>query len=144
MWYQLLVFFHVLSVMLALGPFFLLIPLLRKMRVAQSEQLMPYISTFRLAVQFSRHGGHLLVLTGVLLIAFGPWTWKTSWVIVTVLIMFSSLYFFARAFSPILKALQEPGHDRKKLVAKLRNALYGYIFIMLLMMWIMKSKPVFW
>jgi hypothetical protein len=129
----------------ALGPVFILIPLLRKLRTANSDELKIYLPTFSFAVQLSKHAGHVLVPSGVLLMWLGHISWLNSWVLITIFILVSSLYFIARAFSPTLQALALPEHnDRKALVNKLRSSLWLYIILMMIMLWFMVSKPSFW
>jgi hypothetical protein len=142
--YQLLIFVHVVGVMMSVGPFFILIPLVSKIKIANQDQLEAYLPIFHYAVQFSKHSGHIMVSTGIILMYLGHWSWLTSWILLTILVMVSSLFFIARAFSPTLKKLRESPENRSKLVNKLRRSVYLYIMIMLLMMWFMVLKPNVW
>lgn len=143
-WYVLLLYIHIFSVVLSIGPYFILFPLLARIRNAPFEQLPDYLEPFRITVRLTKHAGHVLVATGVLLTWITAWTWKTSWIIVTVLIMVVSLYFIARAFSPLLRKLKAPHESRDFLVNKLRKALIWYVIITLSMMWFMVAKPTLW
>jgi hypothetical protein len=142
--YQWLLYIHILSVILSIGPFFVLIPLLAKIKTVDSFQLAPYLDSFDYVVRLSKHAGHILVISGVLLVWVGRWHWFTSWIVVTIAILMSTLFFIARAFSPILRKLRKPDNDRHELVKKLTRALLFYIFIMLVMMWFMVAKPTLW
>ncbi|MDU0200360.1 MULTISPECIES: DUF2269 family protein [Paenibacillus] len=143
-WYILLLYIHIFSVVLSIGPYFVLFPLLAKIRTAPFELLPEYLEPFRITVRLTKHAGHVLVATGILLTWLTEWTWKTSWIVFTVLIMVASLYFIARAFSPLLRKLRAPHDDRNVLVNQLRSALIWYVIITLSMMWFMVAKPSFW
>jgi hypothetical protein len=144
MFYRFLVYLHILSVIMSIGPFFALIPMAKKLRKAEGEVQKVYLDSFRFAVRLTKHAGHILVVSGILLVALGPWTWKTSWIVMTIIIMMSSLFFLARAFSPILKKFIDVGHDRELLVKKLSWTTIAYILLLLLMLWFMVTKPTLW
>ncbi|CAN7554983.1 hypothetical protein LJR153_004021 [Paenibacillus sp. LjRoot153] len=143
-WYIIMLYIHIFSVVLSIGPYFVLFPLLALIRRAPFEQLPDYLEPFRITVRLTKHAGHVLVATGILLTWITAWSWKTSWIVATVLIMVASLYFIARAFSPLLRQLKAPHEDRNFLVNKLRKALIMYVIITLAMMWFMVSKPSIW
>jgi hypothetical protein len=145
MFYTILLYLHIFSVVTSLGPFFILFPILRKLRAASSDELKIYLPTFSFAVQLSKHSGHILVPTGILMMWLGHISWLTSWVLITIFILVSSLYFIARAFSPTIRMLASPDHsERTLLVNKLRNSLLLYVVLMTIMLWFMVSKPNFW
>ena len=114
MLYKLLLFTHILSAIMSIGPFFVLLPVLGKLTTAEGPEQTAYVNTFRFAIQLAKHTGHVLVVSGVLLAVAGSWPWHTPWIVMTVLILVSSLFFLARAFSPKLKALVEPGQDKSR------------------------------
>ncbi|UJF35839.1 hypothetical protein [Paenibacillus hexagrammi] len=143
-WYAVLLYIHICSVIISIGPYFILFPLLAKIRSAPFERIADYLEPFRITVRLTKHAGHVLVATGILLTWLTAWTWKTSWIVMTVLIMVLSLYFIARAFSPIMRQLKAPHDNREVLVAKLRKSLLGYVVITLAMMWFMVAKPGLW
>ncbi|MGG1550817.1 hypothetical protein [Paenibacillus ferrarius] len=143
-WYVVLLYLHILSVVLSIGPYFILFPLLSKIRFAPFELLPDYLEPFRITVRLTKHAGHVLVATGIILTWLTSWTWSTSWIVATVLIMVASLYFIARAFSPLLRQLKAPHDDRQAIVDKLRRALILYVIITLSMMWFMVAKPTLW
>lgn len=142
--YRLLIFIHVLSVIISIGPFFILLPLVKKLRVAKETELDAYLNIFRFVVRLSKHSGHVLVGSGILLVVSGPWTWSTPWIIMTLFIMFCSLFFLARAFSPTLRKFQEDNHNREELTAKLHRTIWTYIILLLAMLWFMVVKPTLW
>jgi hypothetical protein len=142
--YTFILYLHIFSVIASLGPFFILFPILRKLRVASSDELIIYLPTFAFAVRLSKHSGHVLVTTGVILMWLTHLSWLTSWVLITIFILVSSLYFIARAFTPTLRKLAAPPHDRHLLVDKLRNSLLLYVVLMAIMLWFMVAKPSLW
>ncbi|MFK2826206.1 hypothetical protein QYG89_11075 [Bacillus sp. B190/17] len=142
--YQLLLYIHISSTIASIGPFFILIPLTKKMRGAEAGVQQAYLHVFILAVRLVKHGGHVLVASGALLIMNGPWPWGTSWVIMTIVIMFSSAFFLARAFSPTIKKFSQPEANKQALVDKLYRSAWIYVFLLMLMLWFMTAKPVLW
>ncbi|WP_406688033.1 hypothetical protein [Rossellomorea vietnamensis] len=144
MLYRTLIYLHVISVVASIGPFFLLLLTMNKLRTASPSTLPSYLDTFRYTVQLSKHSGHVLVGTGILLVLLGPWTWTTPWIIMTLVIMFCSLFFLARAFSPTLRKFEEEGADREKLVGKLHRTVWTYLILLLAMLWFMVVKPGMW
>jgi len=143
--YRLLVYIHVVSAMASIGPFFLLFPLLGKLRRADSGELHLLLPVFRSAVRLSKHAGHVLVASGVALLWASGWVWiRSSWVQLTIAVMVGSLYFIARAFSPAIRQLLQQGGDRDTAMTVLSRSLYLYLFLMLLMLWFMVSKPNLW
>lgn len=144
--YHWLVYLHILSAVGSIGPFFVLIPLIRKMKTAENAELHIHLDSFQFTVRLSKHTGHLLVVTGVLLMLVGGWSWKTSWILATIIVMATSLYFIARAFSPTIRELRKPDlavADREPLLRKLARALFLYIILLFIMMWFMVVKPAF-
>lgn len=144
MLYTILVYIHVLSVIMSIGPFFVLLPIIGKLRTANTPAEQVYVDTFKIAIRIVKHAGHVLVASGVLLVLLGSWSWATSWIVMTILIMFASIFFLARAFTPKLRKLGEPGHDRLMLVSKLKRAVWNYLILLLAMLWFMVAKPQLW
>lgn len=142
--YRLLVFLHVLGAIGSIGPFFVLLPIVNKLRVSKDEEMTAYLSTFWFVVRFTKHAGHVLVISGVLLIVYGPWTWRTPWIFMTLVIMFTSLFFLARAFSPLLRKFLESDSNKEDLANKLKFSLWMYIIILFLLLWFMVVKPNLW
>jgi hypothetical protein len=143
-WYSLLLYLHIFSVVLSIGPYFVLFPLLVKIKKAPFDEIAVYLEPFRITVRLTKHAGHVLVATGIALIWLGPWSWSTPWVLTTVVIMVASLFFIARAFSPLMRKLSAPHDNREQLTVKLQRALILYILITMTMMWFMVAKPVMW
>ncbi|WP_050180279.1 hypothetical protein [Domibacillus robiginosus] len=142
--YTFLLFLHISSAALSIGPFFVLLPLTKKIRTAQQEVLTAYLDIFRAAVRLVKHAGHVLVGTGILLIWQSGWTWGTSWVVMTVGVMAASIVFLARAFTPAIRGFYAGINTQSELAGKLYRAVWLYISILAIMLWFMTAKPVFW
>lgn len=144
MLYRLLLYIHIASVILSIGPFFVLIPILKKLRTSESTIQQSYLDVFRSAVRLAKHAGHVLVASGVLLVLAGSWSWKTSWIVMTILLLVSSLFFLARAFSPTIRKFSEPDQDKGRLIFLLRRSIWIYIVLLMVMLWFMVVKPTIW
>ncbi|WP_040036419.1 hypothetical protein [Bacillus thermotolerans] len=142
--YQLVIYIHVVSAVASIGPFFVLLALVKKLQTAEGQVQETYIKVFQVAVRLVKHAGHALVLSGAVLVISGPWLWTTSWVLMTIVIMFSSIIFLARAFSPTLKKFREPGADKLALVSKLHRSVWMYMLLLMVMLWLMVAKPALW
>ncbi|GAA4878761.1 hypothetical protein GCM10023310_68530 [Paenibacillus vulneris] len=142
--YPWLVFIHAVSAMISIGPFFVLIPMLGKLRKAEEPVLSSYLDSFQFVVRLSKHSGHVLVVSGLLLLWLGGWPWTTPFILGTWIVLIASLIFMARAFSPTIRRLRQPDHDRVRLVNKLARSLYIYMFVLFVMLWLMIMKPALW
>ncbi|RLQ94059.1 DUF2269 family protein [Falsibacillus albus] len=141
---HILLYIHILSVIMSIGPFFILIPMVKKLRDTNGDVQQAHIQTFRSAVRLAKHAGHVLVVSGLLLILATPWTWKAPWILTTVAILICSLYFLARAFSPLLKQFGIQETDEAEVAKKLSRSIWIYILLLLAMLWLMVAKPVLW
>ncbi|MFC6456036.1 MULTISPECIES: hypothetical protein [Paenibacillus] len=130
--------------MISIGPFFVLIPMLGKLRKAEEPVLSSYLDSFQFVVRLSKHSGHVLVVSGLLLLWLGGWPWTTPFILGTWIVLIASLIFMARAFSPTIRRLRQPDHDRVRLVNKLARSLYIYMFVLFVMLWLMIMKPALW
>ncbi|MBW7477629.1 hypothetical protein K0T92_23185 [Paenibacillus oenotherae] len=144
MLHRLYLYTHIVSAIMSIGPFFILIPLLSKLRASELHVQHAYLDTFKSAVRLAKHAGHVLVVSGILLVMEGSWSWTTSWIVVTVLILLSSLFFLARAFSPSIRKLAQPESNREQAMNKLTRAVYIYLALLLIMLWFMVAKPTLW
>lgn len=142
--YTTIVFIHVVSAVLSIGPLFIIIPLINRLRkmIQQDEEI--YLSLIQVIVRIVMHAGHVLVVSGVLLILLGPWPWYTSWVVMTVVVMGISGVFLATAFTRVLRRFHEPGLDKHGVLARLKRTTWIYIGLMFIMLWLMVQKPGFW
>lgn len=144
MLYKFLIYLHVFSAILSIGPFFLLLPVVKMLRNAEKFSQQAYLNVFRFAVRLTKHAGHILVGSGILLVVLGPWSWKTPWIVATIIVMVSSLFFLARAFSPTIRKFDDSGQNTGPLVDKLKRSTWIYIILLLIMLWFMVTKPALW
>lgn len=142
--YRIFIYIHVLSATTSVGPFFILFPLIKKMKTADQPELEAYLNSFRFIVHLAKHAGHVLVISGVLLVIMGPWTWQTPWILMTLFVMFLSLFFLARAFTPKLRKFEEADADKVQLAGQLRKTTSTYIILLAAMLWFMVVKPNLW
>ncbi|ARF13372.1 MULTISPECIES: hypothetical protein [Sporosarcina] len=143
-YYGAIVFAHVVSAIISVGPLFLLLPLIRRLRTAKAEAEDIYLAFIRVIIRLVMHSGHVLVVSGILLILFGPWPWHTSWVVLTIGVMLLSGFFLATGFSSVLKKFHESGNDRDAVVNKLQRTAWIYIGLLMVMLWLMVQKPAVW
>lgn len=142
--YTVIVYIHVVSAVASVGPLFLLFPIISRVRKAVSSEEKALLSLFKWTTRFVMHAGHVLVVSGVLLILIGPWPWYTSWVIVTLGIMMLSIVFLASGFSVVLNRFPQEPENREELLKKLLNTSWRYIGLLLIMLYLMVAKPSFW
>ncbi len=142
--YTVIVYIHVVSAVASVGPLFLLFPIISRVRKTVSNEEKALLSLFKWTTRFVMHAGHVLVVSGVLLILIGPWPWYTSWVIVTLGIMMLSIVFLASGFSVVLNRFPKEPENREDLLKKLLNTSWRYIGLLLIMLYLMVAKPSFW
>ena len=142
--YTTIVFLHVVSAVLSIGPLFIIIPLINRLRKMILAEEDIYLSLIQVIVRVVMHAGHALVATGALLVLFGPWPWYTSWVVMTVFVMGLSAVFLATGFTRVLRVLNTPGTSKNELINRLNRTSWIYIILMLIMLWLMVQKPVIW
>lgn len=142
--YTTIVFSHVVSAVLSIGPLFIIIPLINRLIKMAEEETEIYLSLINVIVRIVMHAGHALVVTGILLIMLGPWPWHTSWVVMTVVVMGGSGVFLATGFTRVIRRFHEPGLDKLWVLQKLKRTTWIYIGLMILMLWLMVQKPMFW
>lgn len=90
------------------------------------------------------HAGHVLVVSGALLLLTGPWPWFTSWIIATFAVLLLSGVFLSTGFTKVLKKFHLPGSNKNEILAKLNQTSWIYIGLMLVMLWLMVQKPMLW
>ncbi|MFC5529714.1 hypothetical protein [Cohnella yongneupensis] len=129
---------------MSIGPFFVFIPVIRKLRVAEAAAQNAYLDTFRSAIRLAKHAGHVLVGSGILLVVTGSWPWSTSWILLTILLLTGSLLFLARAFSPKIRRFNEPDQDKDTILRLIARSVWIYLALLMTMLAFMVIKPVFW
>lgn len=142
--YGTIVFLHVISAVLAIGPLFILMPIIKRLRGVETVSEEVYLTVVNVIIRLVMHAGHVLVYTGVLLLIFGPWPWHTSWVIMTLAVMLLSGVFLAKGFTVVLRKFKNPNADKNKILDRLNTTSWIYIALMLIMLWLMVQKPMLW
>lgn len=142
--YTLLLYIHILSAILSIGPLFVVLTIVKKMRTASMDDMPPYIEAFKGAITLVKHSGHVLVASGILLMWHAGYYWNTSWIVLTFLVMFASIVFLARAFKPTLRTFNTPAFNHLQFVSLLHRKTWMYIVLLLIMLWLMVAKPVLW
>ncbi|TQR17390.1 hypothetical protein [Psychrobacillus vulpis] len=142
--YKFIIFIHVISAILSIGPFFVLFPVLNRMKGKSGDLLDSHIEVFQAAIRIVKHAGHVLVVSGILLMWQGNWAWSTSWIVMTIVIMVSSIVFLAKAFKPNIRQFNAGVIDSHTLIFKLHRSVWLYIILLLIMLWFMVVKPNIW
>ncbi len=142
--YGILVFLHVVSAVLSIGPLFILMPIIRRLRGVDAVSEQVYLSVINIIIRIVMHAGHVLVVTGVLLLILGPWPWYSSWVIMTLAILLLSAVFLSRGFTQVLRKFHNPGANKNEMLKRLNRTSWGYIGLMLILLWLMVQKPMLW
>ena len=62
--YTFIIFIHVISAILSIGPFFVLFPLLNRMKGKSEEMLDTALEVFQAAIRLVKHAGHVLSWIG--------------------------------------------------------------------------------
>jgi hypothetical protein len=142
--YGAIVFLHVISAVLAIGPLFILMPVIKRLRGVETASEEVYLTVVNVIIRLVMHAGHVLVYTGVLLLIFGPWPWHTSWVIMTLAVMLLSGVFLAKGFTVVLRRFKNPNANKNKILDRFNTTSLIYIGLMLIMLWLMVQKPMLW
>lgn len=91
--YTFFLYTHILSAIISIGPLFALLLILKKMDSLEESQLWGFVQLFQSIITIIKHAGHVLVISGIILIILSGWTWTTSWVVLTILVMLGSIIF---------------------------------------------------
>lgn len=142
--YNAVVFMHVVSAVISIGPLFILMPVIKRLRGVQSDVELAYMSVIKVTIRIVMHAGHVLVFSGALLILTGPWPWHTSWVVMTIIVLAISGFFLATGFTRVLRTFNIVGINKNELLDRLNRTSWLYIGLMLVMLWLMVQKPNFW
>ncbi|CAM3145706.1 hypothetical protein FITA111629_06355 [Filibacter tadaridae] len=142
--YGIIVFLHVASAVTSIGPLFILMPVIKRLYDVNVDIENAYLSIINVIVRIVMHAGHVLVFSGVLLIILGPWPWYTSWVIMTLAVMLVSAVFLTKGFTKVLRRFHLPGANKNDILKSLNRTSWGYIGLMLIMLWLMVQKPMLW
>lgn len=144
MWYEIVVYIHVLSAVVAIGPLFSVFPILKRMERVDEKEARGVVEGLRGVIRAVSLAGHVLVPSGIILIWLGGWSWKTPWVFATVILLVASLLFLAKAFKPAWRIAEAEVFERERFIPAMQKAAGAYIAIMLIMLWLMVVKPQLW
>lgn len=145
MFYNIVVYLHIIGAILSIGPFFVLFPLMKRMAHEHDMHIFQgYVEAFRLATQVVKHAGHFLVVFGIIAAIVGGYPWSTPWIVVTFILLMSSVVYLAKAFKPTLRTFGTAQFDQYSFVKKLRKAVWIYVVLLMMMLWLMVAKPMFW
>lgn len=145
MLYSTVLFIHVISAILSIGPFFVLILMLKKMRIAKThEEMTAYVTTFSLAIQIVKHSGHVLIFSGIYILWRGGYSITSPFIVMTMALLMASIVFLARAFKPTMRTFNTPQYHQEYFVAKLTKAVWIYTTLLMIMLWFMVTKPQLW
>ena len=142
--YKIALFLHILSAVVATGPLFAIFPMLKRMEKVEGALEQGIIEGVRSAVRAVSLAGHFIVPTGVILLLFSGWSWRTSWVLATIILLVASLLFLAKAFKPAWRIAEAEHFDKRLFIRTMRSATIKYILIMIVMLWLMVGKPQLW
>ena len=142
--YKIALFLHVLSAVVATGPLFAIFPMLKRMEKVEGVLEQGMIEGLRGAVRAVSLAGHFIVPTGIVLLLFSGWSWKTPWVLATTIMLVASLLFLAKAFKPAWRIAEAANFDKRLFIRTMRSATIKYILIMIVMLWLMVAKPQLW
>lgn len=145
MLYSTVTYIHVISAILSIGPFFVLIPMLKKMRFAEThEEMLAYVTVFSIAIQVVKHSGHVLILSGLILLWRGGYLITSPFIAITMSLLILSIFFLARAFKPIMQTFNTSQYEQQLFVNRLTKSVWIYTILLLIMLWLMVTKPAFW
>ena len=144
MLYKTIVFIHVVSAVAAIGPLFSIFPILARIEKAKDRDIKGLIEGLRGVVRAVSLGGHVLIISGIVLLWISGWSWKTSWILATIILLIVSLFFLAKAFKPAWRIAESEHFQKGAFIAVMKRATILYIIIMLMMLWLMVVKPQLW
>ena len=144
MLYKMIVFTHVVSAVAAIGPLFSIFPILARIEKAKDRDIKGLIEGLRGVVRAVSLGGHVLIISGIVLLWMSGWSWKTSWILATIILLIVSLFFLAKAFKPAWRIAESEHFQKGAFIAVMKRATILYIIIMLMMLWLMVVKPQLW
>lgn len=144
MLYKMIVFIHVVSAVAAIGPLFSIFPILARIEKAKDRDIKGLIEGLRGVVRAVSLGGHVLIISGIVLLWMSGWSWKTSWILATIILLIVSLFFLAKAFKPAWRIAESEHFQKGAFIAVMKRATILYIIIMLMMLWLMVVKPQLW
>ena len=142
--YTFLLYIHIISAIGSIGPLFVLLVLLSRMRKVDTREWSGYVHSLQGGIDVVRHAGHAVVISGILLILFGSWSFAHSWVVLTLILLGASLVFLARAFKPTMQTFGSDTFNKQQFIFTLQKNTWIYITLLLLILALMVFKPIIW
>ena len=144
MLYTFILYIHIISAIGSVGPLFVLLVLLSRMKKIDANEWNGYVQSLQGSIDVVRHAGHLVVISGILLIIFGSWSFAHSWVVLTLILLVASLVFLASAFKPTMQTYGSDTFNKEQFIATLQRNTWIYIMLLLIILGLMVYKPILW
>ena len=143
--YEWVIFIHVVSAIGSMGPLFVMLVIVQLLKHnPTSLDTTTALRIFRESVRFIKHAGHVLVASGVVLVAWGPWEWRHSWIVLTLLLMVVSIAFLASAFKRVFRTVEAQAISYEVMIQQLGRATWIYLILLGIMLAFMVWKPMLW
>ena len=144
MLYTFLIYIHIISAIGSIGPLFVLLVLLSRMGKIDTSEWNGYVQSLQGSIDVVKHAGHAVVISGILLILFGSWSFAHSWVVLTLILLIASLVFLARAFKPTMQTYGSEAFNKQQFIFTLQKNTWIYITLLLMITALMVFKPIIW
>ena len=144
MLYTFILYIHIISAIGSVGPLFVLLVLLSRMKKLDANEWNGYVQSLQGSIDVVRHAGHLVVISGILLIVFGSWSFAHSWVVLTLILLVASLVFLASAFKPTMQTYGSDVFNKEQFITTLQRNTWIYIMLLLIILGLMVYKPILW
>ena len=144
MLYTFILYIHIISAIGSVGPLFVLLVLLNRMKKLRGNEWNGYVQSLQGSIDVVRHAGHLVVISGILLIVFGNWSFTHSWVVLTLILLVASLVFLASAFKPTMQTYGSDAFNKEQFITTLQRNTWIYIMLLLIILGLMVYKPILW
>ena len=144
MLYTFILYIHIISAIGSVGPLFVLLVLLSRMKKIDANEWHGYVQSLQGSIDVVRHAGHLVVISGIFLIVFGSWSFTHSWVVLTLILLVASLVFLASAFKPTMQTYGSDVFNKEQFITTLQRNTWIYIMLLLIILGLMVYKPILW
>jgi len=114
------------------------------MKKIDANEWNGYVQSLQGSIDVVRHAGHLVVISGILLIIFGSWSFTHSWVVLTLILLVASLVFLASAFKPTMQTYGSDAFNKEQFITILQRNTWIYIMLLLIILGLMVYKPILW
>ena len=144
MLYTFILYIHIISAIGSVGPLFVLLVLLSRMKKIDANEWNGYVQSLQGSIDVVRHAGHIVVISGIFLIVFGSWSFTHSWVVLTLILLVASLVFLASAFKPTMQTYNSDAFNKEQFITILQRNTWIYIMLLLIILGLMVYKPIIW